>query len=180
LAGITVNKFIGPFTVSMAFLAGKGVDLVWVRPKAVLKLCTAFLALSGIYVLITVSYFWQWLNELNLRYYELVRGIPLLVLMPVTLMGLWIWYRRSSTNGSVMSSRQHSLLVPAVIVVFTTCLDPVYYWLNFNPSVESRFFYPSPESIEFLKKDRGIWRLMGIGDALLPNTACEEDEESVV
>src|SRR5262249_18095550 len=37
LAGVTINKFIAPFTLSVAFLTGKGVDLFWLRPRSVLQ-----------------------------------------------------------------------------------------------------------------------------------------------
>jgi hypothetical protein len=123
------------------------------------------------YVFITAFYFRRWLIELGLQYYELVRGIPLFVLTPVAMLGLWIWCRRSVTNGSVTGSRQHSLLFPAVIVVGSVSLDPIYCWLNFNPSVDSRYFYPDSESIDFLRKDQRMWRLIGLGDALPPNTS---------
>jgi len=172
ISGITINKFIGPFTLAMAFLAGKGIDLFWARFKAVLFLCTGLLTLSALCVASAALYFWRWLVELHLWHYELLRGLPLFALTPLALLALWLWYRRSS--ASIFRKPipgQRRPLIPAAILVATIIVDPLYYWLNFNPSVENRYFYPITDGIRFLQKDSGVWRLMGLGDALLPNTA---------
>jgi hypothetical protein len=65
LRSFTNNKFIAPFTLSMAFLAGKGTDLFWARPKAVLKVCAVLFAAGGVFVLVAFTYFWPWLTAMK-------------------------------------------------------------------------------------------------------------------
>ena len=161
LRSVTINKFIAPFTVSIAFLPGKGMDLFWFRPRAVINFCAGLWIAGSIAVVAAVIYFWRWLVSMNLQHYEIVRAIPLLLMTPLALVGLKLWHLR----------RNEWTWIPAAIIVITVALDPLFYWLNFNPSIDKRFFYPTPESIDLLRKDRDTWRLMEVAGALPANTA---------
>ncbi len=161
LRSVTINKFIAPFTVSLAFLAGRGVDLFWFRPRAVINFCVGLWIAGSIAVVATVIYFWRWLASMNLQHYEIARAIPLLLITPLALVGLKLWHLRHN----------EWTWIPAAMIVITVAVDPLFYWLNFNPSIDKRFFYPTSEGIDRLKKDRETWRLMGVAGALPANTA---------
>ena len=117
--------------------------------------------MSSIGVVAAVIYFWRWLASMNLQHYEIARAIPLLLITPLALVGLKLWHRRHN----------EWTWIAAAIMVITVAVDPLFYWLNFNPSIDKRFFYPTSEGIDLLKKDPETWRLMGVAAALPANTA---------
>jgi len=137
------------------------VDLFWIRPRAVINFCVGLWIAGSIGVVAAVIYFWRWLASMNLQHYEIARAIPLLLITPLALVGLKLWHRRHN----------EWTWIPAAIMVITVAVDPLFYWLNFNPSIDKRFFYPTSEGIDRLKKDPETWRLMGVAGALPDNTA---------
>jgi hypothetical protein len=172
LAGITVNKFIGPFTLGVAFLAAKGIDLFWLKARTVLSVCALWFALFCVGIVGAALYFRKWLAALDLAHYELVRGIPFFAVTPLVLLMLWILHRRTAaaTPGALAAGR-FPVGASAVLLVAAAGFDPLYCWLNFNPSVDRRHLFPGTGGIEQLKRAPGITRVMGLEGALFPNTA---------
>src|SRR3989475_11894298 len=100
------------------------VVLFWFRPGAVINFCVGLWIAGSIGVVAAVIYFWRWLASMNLQRYESARAIPLLLITPLALVGLKLWHRRHN----------EWTWIPAAIMVITVAVDPLFYWLNFNPS----------------------------------------------
>ena len=49
-------------------------------------------------------------------------------------------------------------------------VELVWFGMGYNPSISRADYYPSADAIEFLKKDRSLFRITGIDRVLPPNT----------
>jgi hypothetical protein len=61
--------------------------------------------------------------------------------------------------------------VPGVVCLGWTAIDLLCFGMGYNPAIPRNGYYPSTPAIEWLKKDPSIFRVLGSGIVLVPNTA---------
>jgi hypothetical protein len=59
--------------------------------------------------------------------------------------------------------------VLAVFILICTAVDLLYVNIRYNPMIDKEHFYPKPAAIEYIEKDKGVFRVAALGNTLIPN-----------
>lgn len=60
---------------------------------------------------------------------------------------------------------------PVVVCLGWTAFDLLYFGIGFNTSISRDLYYPRTPAIEWLQKDKSVFRIFGAGQILVPDTA---------
>ena len=66
--------------------------------------------------------------------------------------------------------RKKKEFIPRLLLLLVIIADLFYFGMRFYSSAKPKLIFPDLDSVEFLKKDKSLYRVFSIGDTFVPNT----------
>ena len=147
---------------SMAVLAGLGWD-TFSRMEERRKV---LLVTAGFWVAVGVIMLWLW-GVVGARYQELDQSHRTFLLRQflVPAGGLVV------AGIVVLWPARSGRWIPTAVCLGWTAMDLLWFGMGYNPSIPRDRYYPSAPALEWLEQDHSIFRILGDGTTLVPNTA---------
>jgi hypothetical protein len=149
-------------TFSAAVLAGLG----WDTLSRMENDRRAVWVVAGFWVFAIAALVWFWsLIRPVLAQLDMSHRAFLMWQLPVFAVGL-------IASGIVAVWRgRRTGWIPATICLGWTAADLLWFGMGYNPAIPRDRYYPRTEAIEWLKQDSSMFRVLGIGTVLVPDTA---------
>ena len=146
----------------IAVLAGLG----WDTFSRMTERRRIFLAAAGFWAVIGVALLWLWhvigpgFRELDQTHRTFLLGQ---LLVPAGAL--------AATGAAVLWPARRGRWLPTVVCLGWTVVDLLWFGMGYNPAIPRDRYYPASPAIEWLKQDDSLFRILGGGTALVPNTA---------
>lgn len=156
---ITSTRLLLPLGFSLAVLAGLGLDELGRRGAAVKTPLSICLGTAT-----ALFFFWLW---------EAFR--PLWPELTAAEKG-FLWGQFPVFFGGVLAAGLLLVLPRAlarwgkILALAWLSTELVYYGIGYNPALERALYYPKTPALEFLARDPSLFRVLGLGWTLTPNT----------
>jgi len=145
------TRLLGLIDFCLAVLTGFGLEAV-LRNKASLK---RLLMPLLVYVGLWLFTFFSHLPKVNLAVSQRNLVLPTLIFVIGSLL-------------IFLLKNKMFLRLSAGLLVFTVCFDLLRFSWKFTPFVKESYLFPSTKTIEFLKKDQDVFRIMATDRRIFP------------
>ena len=146
----------------MAVLAGLGWD-TFSRMKGRRKV---LLAAAGFWVAVGAVMPWLW-GVIGPRFQELDPSHRTFLLWQFLVLAGGL----VATGVVVLWPARRNRWIPTAICLGWTAIDLLWFGMGYNPAIPRDRYYPATPAVEWLEKDHSIFRILGGGTTLVPNTA---------
>ena len=146
----------------MAVLAGLGWD-TFSRMKGRRKV---LLAAAGFWVAVGAVMPWLW-GVIGPRFQELDPSHRTFLLWQFLVLAGGL----VATGVVVLWPARRNPWIPTAICLGWTAIDLLWFGMGYNPAIPRDRYYPATPAVEWLEKDHSIFRILGGGTTLVPNTA---------
>ncbi len=146
----------------MAVLAGLGWD-TFSRMKGRRKV---LLVAAGFWVAVGVVMLWLW-SVVGPRFQELDQPHRTFLLRQFLVLAGGL----VATGVVVLWPVRRNRWIPTAVCLGWTAIDLLWFGMGYNPAIPRDRYYPATPAIEWLEKDHSIFRILGGGTTLVPNTA---------
>jgi hypothetical protein len=147
---------------SMAVLAGLGWD-TFSRMKERWKM---LLVTAGFWVAVGVVMVWFW-GAVGSGFRELDQPHRTFLTRQFFMLAGGL----AATGVMVLWPLRGGRWVPTVVCLGWTAIDLLWFGMGYNPSISRDRYYPGTPALEWLEKDHSVFRILGGGTTLVPNTA---------
>lgn len=147
--------FIADF--SLAVLATLGFDLFLQKKK---RIHSALFVVGGLYTLLWILVFMK-TSFVPLEFVSIAKRnllLPTIIFSTTFLISFLMIYTK----------KKHISIILLSAFIFLTIFDLVRFGIKFTPFTQQEYLYPSSQTIEFLTKNVGIYRIMSLDARILP------------
>jgi len=146
----------------LAVLAGLGWD-TFSRMQERRKM---LLSAAGFWLAVGVAMLWLW-HVIGRGFQELDQSHRVFLLRQFLMLAGGL----VATGVVILWPVRLGRWMPTVVCSGWTAIDLLWFGMGYNPAIPYDHYYPTTPAIEWLKRDHSIFRILGGGTTLVPNTA---------
>jgi hypothetical protein len=147
---------------SMAVLAGLG----WDTFSRMMERRKLLLVAAGFWVAVGVVMVWFWV-VVGPRFHELDQPHRTFLMRQFLVLAGGL----AATGAMVLWPSRGGRWIPTAVCLGWTAMDLLWFGMGYNPSISRDRYYPGTPALEWLEKNHSVFRILGGGSTLVPNTA---------